>query len=145
MTPEIRKAALRIAAKTALVVVTVGCSGGGSSTKSTPPTNTGGASASGAVVACDAHLGALALVDSKDQLAAGDPLKERMDVYGKVFANAEERNAPRTQECCTQELATNGAGSKLRWECCSALPAQADPAACTPWGPPCPPEMPALA
>jgi hypothetical protein len=35
----------------------------------------------------------------------------------------------------------SGAGSKLRWECCSAL--ASDPSgACTPWGPPCPPEMP---
>ena len=141
MTPEIRKAALRIAAKTALVV-TMGCSGGGSSAKTTPPANTGGTTA--AVVACDAHLGGLATID-KDQLAADDPLKARMDVYGKVFANVADRTAPRTTECCTEELTTNGSSSKLRWECCSALEPNAQAAACTPWGPPCPPEMPALA
>lgn len=145
MTPEIRKAALRIAAKTALVV-TMGCSGGGSSAKATPPTNTGG-TASAVVVACDAHLGGLAKIQ-KDQLAADDPLKARMDVYGEVFANVGERTAPRTQECCTEELVKHGTGSKFRWECCSALadvPQGAEPSACTPWGPPCPPEMPALA
>jgi hypothetical protein len=142
MTPEIRKAALRIAAKTALVV-TIGCSGGGSSTKATPPANTGG-TAGAAVVACDAHLGALATIE-KDKLAADDPLKARMDVYGKVFANVGERTSPRTQECCTEHLDKGGSSSALRWECCSALPETASPSACTPWGPPCPPEMPALA
>ena len=142
MTPEIRKAALRIAAKTALITA-IGCSGGGSSTKATPPANAGG-SAAAAVVACDAYLGSLATVE-KDKLAADDPLKGRMDVYGKVFANVAERSAPRTTECCNEELATNGASSKPRWECCSALEPNTQAMACTPWGPPCPPEMPALA
>lgn len=142
MTPEIRKAALRIAAKTALVM-TIGCSGGGSSTKATPPANTGGSGAT-AVVACDAYLGGLATVE-KDKLPAGDPLKERMDVYGNVFANVAERTAARTKECCTEELAAHSSSSKLRWECCSALDANSNAMACTPWGPPCPPEMPALA
>lgn len=142
MTPEIRKAALRIAAKTALVV-TIGCSGGSSSTKATPPTNTGG-SAAAAVVACDAHLAGLATIE-KDKLAADDPLKGRMDVYGKVFASVADRTSPRTQECCNEELTTNGTNSKLRWECCSAVEPNTQAMACTPWGPPCPPEMPALA
>ncbi|MBL9012762.1 MAG: hypothetical protein JNL83_01210 [Myxococcales bacterium] len=141
MTPEIRRAALRIAAKTALVV-TIGCSGGSSSTKATPPANTGGTAA--AVVACDVHLGGLTTIE-KDKLAADDPLKERMDVYGKVFANVADRTAPRTQECCNEQLAADGASSAQRWECCSALPANSQAMACTPWGPPCPPEMPALA
>lgn len=140
MTPEIRKAALRIAAKAALVV-TVGCSGGGSSAKTTPPANAGG-NAEAPVVACDAYLGGLATVE-KDKLASDDPLKQRMDVYGKVFANVAERSAPRTTECCNEELAAHGSSSKLRWECCSALDPNAQAMACTPWGPPCPPEMPA--
>lgn len=141
MTPEIRRAALRIAAKTALVV-TIGCSGGGSATKTAPPANTGGTPAP--VVACDAHLAGLAKTD-RDKLAADDPLKERMDVYGQVFADVGERTSARTQECCHEELTANGASSALRWECCSALPRGSEAMACTPWGPPCPPEMPALA
>jgi hypothetical protein len=139
MTPEIRRAALRIAAKTALVV-TIGCSGSSSSTKATPSN----AAPAGAPIACDAHLSGLATVE-KGELAANDPVRERPDVYGKVFADVEARGSARTKECCTEELVTSGSSAKHRWECCTALdgvPAGATPSACTPWGPPCPPEMP---
>ena len=140
MTPEIRRAALRIAAKTALVV-TIGCSGSGSSTTTSPSNVATGSAAQ--PVACDPHLSGLATVE-KDNLASSDPLRERMDVYGKVFADITARTSARTQECCTEELVTSGSSAKHRWECCSALgdvPAGAEPSACTPWGPPCPPEM----
>jgi hypothetical protein len=142
MTPEIRKAAVRAAAKAALVTMLVGC--GGSDTKPVAgPSNTASGAPMAASVDCATHLGALAAVP-QGELAAGDPAKDRNDVYGKVFSDRAARESAETQKCCTEELTKSGAGSKLRWECCSALPA--DPSgACTPWGPPCPPEMPRYA
>jgi hypothetical protein len=54
--------------------------------------------------------------------------------------------------CCERELAKNGAESKYRWDCCVAFdPATGHQAstehfvACTPWGPPVPPAMRAVA
>ncbi len=55
--------------------------------------------------------------------------------------------------CCDEELATKGAMSTYRWNCCVAYDGDAAPsdplapldgvraAACTPWGPPVPPSM----
>ena len=77
------------------------------------------------------------------ELPPGDPLHGKLDVYG-AFADVGARTAPRTQACCTEELVKHGSGATARFECCSALgdlPAGARGSACTPWGPPCPPEM----
>jgi hypothetical protein len=51
--------------------------------------------------------------------------------------------------CCEKELATAGADSKYRWDCCVAYDPAVDPdgtstqrpISCTPWGPPVPPSM----
>lgn len=144
MTPEIRRAAIRAAAKAALVAGLAGCGGdpkpapaGPSNAATTEP------AAPAAAVDCTTLLAGLATV-KQDELPDGDPAKTRPDVYGAVFADRARREAPETQQCCTEELTRSGAQSKLRWECCSALPQDGQVGiACTPWGPPCPPAMPA--
>lgn len=144
MTPEIRRAALRAAAKAALVVSlgslgSIGCSGGKSGGPSTSSTsNTGGSTEPAAEVSCADYLAGLPVART-GELAADDPLKDRPDVYG-AFASVADREAARTQTCCTEQLAADGSAAAQRWECCSALPAP-DGMACTPWGPPCPPAM----
>ena len=144
MTPEIRRAALHIAAKTALVV-SVGC--GAPQTPPRPPTPQ----------TCSAYLDQLPTTASPDlKLAPDDPIRDRMSdglgIYA-MFADATQRRAPRTQTCCSEEL-TSGPGTH-RGPCCSALDdgAHHEPgayyggitdterAACAPWGPPCPPEL----
>jgi hypothetical protein len=95
-----------------------------------------------AAASCVAHLDTLPKVKPND-LAANDPLKAKRGVYG-AFANVKDREAARTQSCCGEEMTAFGSSAKHRWECCSALPAlpaDAEQSACTPWGPPCPPEM----
>jgi hypothetical protein len=67
-------------------------------------------------------------------------MKGKVGVYG-VFKDPAARTAAQTVSCCQEALGAQGASSKHRWECCSALDDKADRAACTPWGPPCPPEM----
>jgi len=139
VTPEIRKAALRAAAKAAVVGMLAGC--GGSEPKPAAPSNVARPEKPAASIDCATWLADLKTV-KQDELPAGDPLKEKSDVYGAVFADRAARESPETQKCCTEELTANSAGSKLRWECCSALVVDPAGAACTPWGPPCPPEMP---
>ena len=140
MTPEIRKAAIRAAAKVALVV-SVGCSGGSAAA---PPSNAAtGPDPAPAAATCEAHLASLAVVKA-GELAADDPLHDRNDVFGEVFADVAARHDAHTQQCCTEVLGDVDAASKpYRWECCSALASvgTAQPFACTPWGPPCPPTM----
>lgn len=144
MTPEIRRAALRAAAKTALVV-SLGCSGSSKGPQPTP-TNVAPAPATEPAKtepACDEYLASLATVKSREQLAEGDPLRDKPEVYA-AFSDVALRESPKTKECCTAALVRDGAGAKQRFECCSALgdvPDGATPSACTPWGPPCPPEM----
>lgn len=148
MRPEIRRAAIRAAAKTALIAGLAGCSGDPKASTTSTPSNvaTGDTAKPAAPVDCEAHLTGLKKM-KKEELPDGDPVKERMDVYGEVFANRAEREAPETQKCCTEDLVKNGSRGSHRWECCSALadlPKDASPSACTPWGPPCPPAMPAV-
>jgi hypothetical protein len=136
MTPEIRRAALRMAAKTALIL-SVGCGG---SPPPAPVQNTTPAVPAPVVEACEPYLGKLAVV-KREELADDDPLRQRNDVYG-AFADAVARQSARTQQCCQEELDAKRAQAAHRWACCSALPQGAqNGAACTPWGPPCPPEM----
>jgi hypothetical protein len=143
MTPEIRRAALRAAAKAALVV-SVGCSGGAKTAP--PPENTtgstGSAVAAAAPMSCADHLASLAK-GAPESLPEGDPLRGKPGVYGEVYTDRAARESARTQECCTEEINNHGSQAQARWECCSALTAQTDKstAACTPWGPPCPPAM----
>ena len=138
MTPQTRRAALRMAAKAAMVL-TVGCSGGQHATP--PPSNTATPTGS-APVACKPYLAGLAQSHVAD-LPADDPLHGKPDIYG-AFTDIAARQSAQTQQCCADEL-NAGVESAYRWACCSAL-GHAPPnhlAACTPWGPPCPPEMPA--
>ena len=142
MTPEIRRAALRMAAKTALVM-SIGCSSG---TKTAPPPSNADHSGSSAPATsaqpCPEYLGSLATAQ-RGQLKPDDPLHGKFDVYA-AFADVAVRSAPQTQTCCTEELVKHGSGAAARFECCSALghvPEGAERSACTPWGPPCPPEM----
>lgn len=144
MTPEIRRAAIRAAAKTALIAGLAGCA---SEPRTAPagPSNaaTGTPATPAEAVDCTTLLGNLEAVP-QDRLPDGDPVKARTDVYGSVFADRTRREAPATQRCCSEELAQAGASSRFRWECCSALLDTQDVGgACTPWGPPCPPAMPA--
>lgn len=138
MTPEIRRAAIRAAAKAALITA-IGCGGDPKPAAPMTPSNVSAAPATKAAVDCATHLGGLAKV-KQDKLADDDPLKNDSTVYGQVFADRAARESADTKKCCNEELAANGAGSKLRWECCSALGGTG--MACTPWGPPCPPAMP---
>ena len=151
MTPEIRRAALRIAAKAALVA-TVGC--GPADTipiaNTTPPIAD--------APSCPAYLGQLAqYTDREDyaKLAPDDPIVARLgkglETYA-IFADPHQRAAPRTQACCSEALGTS---STFRGACCSARDDGAphdhgayfggvtdeEKMACSPWGPPCPPEM----
>ncbi|CAN5801391.1 hypothetical protein BH11MYX2_BH11MYX2_08110 [soil metagenome] len=146
MTPEVRRAALRMAAKVALVATTTGCW--------TEPTHPGPAQPTArqdthaSADTCETYLDKLGSVarapmsTSTGPMEADDPLYNRNDVYG-AFADVAARSAPRTQSCCSDEIAQGGSG-KHRWECCSAVPASTgvNRIACTPWGPPSPPEMP---
>ncbi len=136
MKPEIRRAALRAAAKAALVM-TIGCSGGKGSPPPSSTTPDPVPVAAGA--SCADHLGGLATA-KPEALAADDPLRSRGEVYG-AFADVAARQSARTQECCAEALERDGSSAAQRWECCSALPATAQAMACTPWGPPCPPQM----
>lgn len=143
MTPEIRRAAVRAAAKVALVA-TLGCSGG----QRQPPQNTEpGPAVPRAAPDCDEHLDKLEVV-GLGKLADDDPLKNANAF--EAFKDIAARTTPRTTECCTQQLVAHGSSAKQRFACCSALdaagipggvPEGAEASACTPWGPPCPPEM----
>jgi hypothetical protein len=140
MTPEIRRVALRAAAKAALVVSLAGCSGGTRSPAPPPANTTGRAADPITELACPAYLDGLATT-TREALAKDDPLKKQVGVYG-AFADVAARGSAKTKDCCTQDLKANGSSSKHRWACCSALGKPHDNgAACTPWGPPCPPEM----
>lgn len=136
MTPEIRRAAIRAAAKAALITA-IGCSGDPKPT-TTMPSNVSTSPAVPEVKECGALLGGLEKV-AQDKLADDDPLKKSNFVYGQVFADRKARESAEVQKCCTEELDKNNASSKLRWECCAAVDGKG--AACTPWGPPCPPAM----
>ena len=133
MTPEIRRAALRAAAKVALVAA-VGCGG-----KPPPPSNTTPPVQTDTVATCKEYLAGLKVVQ-RGELPVGDPLREKPDVYG-AFADRAARETPRTKDCCNQEITAND--QTHQWPCCSALDniVPAGAIGCSPWGPPCPPEM----
>lgn len=151
MSPEVRRAALLAAAKTTFIV-SLGCSSNlqPSSPAAPPPASTASSATPDAPVAapvlpCAQHLDGLATANP-EQLPASDPLHDRLGVYG-AFTDIAARNSERTRECCTEELTRDHGGAAHRWACCSAL-SDADGntpsiqgSACTPWGPPCPPEL----
>ncbi len=144
MTPEVRRKALATAAKTAMVM-TFGCS-------PPPPhpeaaTTTASAKAEAPAASCTAYLAGLQVVDF-EKLAPDDPLRSDREkgrgVY-EAFADRAARSNPRTQQCCTEALTGKGAQAPQRFACCSVLDMAHQPPAiqmaCTPWGPPWPPEM----
>ncbi len=156
MSPEIRRAALLIAAKTT-ILTTIGCSNGLSPapgpapTSDTPtagspaaaaPTTPAATPAATAQKPCAEHLDGLATIDTS-KLPNNDPLHGDTTVFG-AFADVAARNDPRTQECCREELTRDNSAAAHRWACCSALPEkdrEGQAMACTPWGPPCPPPL----
>lgn len=139
MRSETRRAALRAAAKVA-IVVSLGCGPPRAEPVVTRPPETTAEPAS--TPTCAEHLAGLEVV-STDGLPEGDPLREEPNAY-EAFVDVGARTDARTLECCTEGLVASGSGAPHRFACCSALgdvPEGADPTACTPWGPPCPPEL----
>lgn len=139
MKPETRKAALRAAARTALVVSLGAASACGGATPTAAVGNRD-VGAAAAPLTCDAYLDGLATTPVAD-LAKDDPLHGQPGVYVEAFADRTARASERTQQCCAEALAPPAGGGEHRWPCCNALPSDAQPMACTPWGPPCPPTM----
>lgn len=143
MSPEVRRAALRTAAK-ATFIVSVGCSNvpppAAPAEPATAPVTAPVTVTTTAPATCGEYLDGLARVDHNG-LAASDPLRERADVYG-AFVDVTARSSERTQQCCLEELQRDSSGAAHRWACCSALAPQSNiGSACSPWGPPCPPEL----
>jgi hypothetical protein len=96
-----------------------------------------------AALPCVKHLATLPTVLA-DQLPAGDPLRGKVMIA--AFTRPADRAAPKTQQCCVETLVAYDAAAPFQSECCSAMTKpwpDAVRTACTPWGPPCPPEMPA--
>ncbi len=148
MSPEVRRAALLAAAKTTFIV-SLGCSSNlrpsSPAAPSAAPEATPESTVTAKVLPCGQHLDALATAQP-EQLPASDPLHDRPGVYG-AFTDIAARGSERTRECCSEELTRDDSGAAHRWACCSALSdangntPNAPGAACTPWGPPCPPEL----
>jgi len=139
MTPEIRRRALLTAAKAAMAM-SVGCAPEPPHVESTPVASTDSAKRA-AGESCDAYLGDLR-VSKLDELTQA----ERDAAMLEAFTDVPSRKSPRTLACCAEELGRDGAQAKRRFACCSALGTQVPAAvihtgACTPWGPPWPPEM----
>jgi len=97
-----------------------------------------------APVACDAHLASLAITSASD-----------WDWSPAQFTNEAERASAETATCCHQmELDVREAREVVEWPptplamaCCDVVVFvnHLEPYSelgCTPWGPPCPPEMP---
>jgi hypothetical protein len=139
MTPEIRRKALSTAAKAAMAM-SLGCAPEPPHVTSTPTATSDPAKPS-AGESCDAYLAELRVLKFDDLTQA-----ERDASVLEAFADVPARKSPRTAACCAEELGRDGANAKRRFACCSALGNQVPAAvihagACTPWGPPWPPEM----
>lgn len=159
MDRNIRKAALRAAAKTAIALSLTGGLTGACAELHHPPASTLDAATSDAgstsdamsiadasasdssVTECDRHLASLELIDSPH-------------IIWPMF-NELDRSDPLTGSCCLEvhERVTrdepSGVSDRLELACCDAIVARRlvsfSPLGCTPWGPPCPPEMSVLA
>ena len=164
MDTNIRKAALRAAAKTAIALSLSGATLGLSACTSshTPPTSDAAMVelADAAVVEladaalhdaavprpdaaspeCDALLGSLELIGTED-------------FWTTRFASEEAKRDVRTGECCMElearaaETGTEGIDPAIGMACCEVIVSvqrlqSFSNLGCTPWGPPCPPEAP---
>jgi hypothetical protein len=157
MDRNIRKAALRAAAKTAIAFSLTGGLTGACAELHHPPASTLDAATSDAasisdamsiadastsdssVTECDGHLASLELIDSPH-------------VWPSPRFKEPDRSDPLTGSCCLEvhERVTrrepSGVSEGIEMACCDAIIyAQGlvsfSPLGCTAWGPPCPPEM----
>jgi hypothetical protein len=151
MDANIRKAAIRAAAKTAIVVSLSGCA----LDHGRPDPGTDAA----IVMASDAGTDAFVRPTECSQLLASLPIVEPDPVsdpdwhWGAQFANESDRLDPRVGQCCLEmnrraEEGIEGAeiGTALAMSCCEVVVTDQHLATwsalgCTPWGPPVPPEM----
>lgn len=84
--------------------------------------------------------------DSAPAAAAPMSLEQCKAHTNAVFTAKTEKEAPYTKECCQQIAQEQDKANKFgdgwpeRSECCQLLDWRGS-AACTPWGPPCPPAM----
>jgi len=157
----IRKAALRAAARTAIMLTLSGCALSHVREERAPRAGSGAARDAATAIAdaghdagrdagadaarssCEEHLGALAIVASESG-------------WGNQFADEGARSDPFTGDCCMEiESQTTigtgglpeGVSTELAMACCDTLVfvqhrESSSNLGCTPWGPPCPPEMP---
>src|SRR6202789_3333311 len=105
MTPEIRRAALRMAAKTAMVM-TLGCRGTDGARPNPAAPHPAANPYVSAPLPCDQFLAGLA-AGEYDALAQDDPLRrDRFSGVGvyRAFLDIAARHSPRTHECCTAAL-----------------------------------------
>lgn len=165
MDPNVRRAALRAAAKTAIALslsgatLFAGCSSSHGPSTMTPEPDAASvvaeedaavmAEPDAAVVmpdaattpACEEHLASLAISTDSE---AWPPSR---------FTSDEDRNDPRTGACCLElhtRAETSGTADidpAIGMACCDVVVfaqelAPVSNLGCTPWGPPCPPEAP---
>jgi hypothetical protein len=168
MDPRIRRAALRYAAKTAIVVSLSGCyDSHGRPPRAValvdaavartdapvwadvPPPDAPPSLPDVGPVECEPLLASLAITDP-------DPMEDRWH-WGATFTDPAVHTDPAVGECClameirASEDPVGGAvdiGSPLAMACCEVIVGDqhlvsSSSLGCTPWGPPCPPEMPA--
>ena len=159
MDERIRRAALRAAMKTAIIVSLSGCYDMHSRPTRVPITDAGRVERDAAVavvvdaptapdvppLACDEHLAMLAITNPT-------PPDDRW-AWGAQFTDEATRLDPLTGACCMElEVAADmgtldpSVGSPLRMACCDVVVntqnlVSSSSLGCTPWGPPCPPEM----
>jgi hypothetical protein len=138
MREEILRAALEAAAKdTMSAVVLAGCSG----EHTTSPTATAPTSA--------ATTATTAAATSTSTSAPPPPQPDCKDLVHDAFSGsndpypgAKKSVSPEVARCCDKLLIATDGMMDNRWDCCANhSPSVNIGAACTPWGPPMPPEM----
>lgn len=167
MDPFVRRAALRAAQKTAIILslagasVGVGCAASHErdliAMRPMPETVDATVAVPDAAPEVDASAPSedarvVAPADCEERLAALE-LTGTEDVWTTRFANESDRNDPIVGACCMEEeqLAAEGASDvvfqPIGMACCDVIvyAQHLQPYSnlgCTPWGPPCPPEAP---
>lgn len=156
MDDRIRKAALRAAQKTAILVSLSGCYDMHGRAPLVPASDAGGPLGADAPLVADAPpprpLPCGELLPSLE-ITSPEPVDETW-AWGSHFADERARLDPTVGACCMEleEAVAAGVpavdvGAPLAMACCDVIvSAQGlvpfSNLGCTPWGPPCPPEMP---
>ena len=158
MDDRIRRAALSAALKTAIVVSLTGCYGMHQRTPRAAPATDGGRPLGDAShvahadvppdvppLPCRDHLARLAITDPSEPGGTW--------AWGAHFTDEAARLDPHTGACCLELDVAASAGtldpsveSPLAMACCDVITSAQmlvsfSSLGCTPWGPPCPPEM----